>query len=351
MKTIEWQYLIVSYLFLGGLSAGLFFISAVAELLPKNKEETAYTKIARYGALFAPWPVMIGCATLVFDLGHWYRFYKLFLHFRWESPMSIGSWLLLVFTCIALIHAYAWLPSERRRAFFAEFPAQVKFLRAFDRDLSGWRRPLSALGLPISIGVAIYTGVLLGAVQSRPFWNTNLVAQLFLFSALSTGCALLLLILATSERKFDLYQFRLLYLLDVCFLTLEFFIVVPYIIHGELSIQAVRDSLKLILGGPFTVVFWVFFIGFGLLLPWAIEIREILPLLFARSQFAAPPDGEPGEELEATNLDSSAAAVSSHAMALHFSRIWAVAASVLVLAGGVLVRYVFVFAGQMSSFR
>src|SRR5437899_1460738 len=30
MKTIEWGFLIVNYLFLGGLSAGLFFVAALA---------------------------------------------------------------------------------------------------------------------------------------------------------------------------------------------------------------------------------------------------------------------------------------------------------------------------------
>ena len=41
------------------------------------------------GQLFA-----IVLALLVFDLGHWYRFYKLFVTFEWHSPMSIGAWLL-----------------------------------------------------------------------------------------------------------------------------------------------------------------------------------------------------------------------------------------------------------------
>ncbi len=36
---------------------------------------------------------------------------------------------------------------------------------------------------------------------------------------------------------------------------------------------------------------------------------------------------------------------------LHFSHVWAIAAAVLVLMGGVLVRYIFVFAGQMSAIR
>src|SRR5437879_13575825 len=96
MKTMEWGFLIVNYLFLGGLSAGLFFVSALATFLYKIDEPSPYTRIARLGALLAPWPVMIGCVLLIFDLGRWYRFYKLFLHLRLVSPMSIGSWLLIL---------------------------------------------------------------------------------------------------------------------------------------------------------------------------------------------------------------------------------------------------------------
>jgi protein NrfD len=347
MKTIEWQYLIVSYLFLGGLSAGLFFVAALTELF-RNENDPPKAEIARVAALLAPWPVMVGCALLVFDLGHWYRFYKLFLHFRWESPMSIGSWLLMFFVSVSLLYAYGWIPAGVRNGVFAKLPKHLKFLGILNRDFSGWRHPLAIAGLPMSVGVAIYTGVLLGAVQSRPFWNTNLVAQLFLFSALSAGCALLILVLATSSRKFEMCEFQSLYFLDISFLTLEFFIVVPYVIHGELSVQAVRESLQLVLGGPFTILFWVFFMGLGLLLPWAIEVYEILPLLLRHAQLAYRVDTVPAAAPGATSSVLLESASPAQKRKLHFSRAWAIAAAAFVLMGGVLVRYIFVFAGQMS---
>lgn len=320
MKTIEWRLLIVNYLFLGGLSAGLYFVSALATFLHRNGENK-YTRLASYAAFLAPWPVALGCFLLIFDLGNWYRFYKLFLHFHWTSPMSIGSWLLMAFNLIALVYAWSWLSAEQREWLFARLPRRLEFLRKWNRDLSPWRRRLAAVGLPISISVGIYTGVLLGAVQSRPFWNTNLVAQMFLFSALSTGCAASLVALLWDRRHpLEPGEATFLYLLDVAFMALEFFIVVPYVLHGELSVLAVQESLKLILGGPFTVLFWVFFLGMGLLLPLAIEVREIAPALLGGSAF-------------------------------HCSRPLAATAAVLVLAGGFLLRYIFVYAGQMSAFR
>ena len=92
------------------------------------------------------------------------------------------------------------------------------------------------------------------------------------------------------------------------------------VIHGQLSVQAVQDSLALILGGPFTLVFWVFFLGLGLLLPLGIEIRETLPSLLSNAS-------------------------------VHFNKPLAAVAAVLVLAGGFLLRYIFVYAGQMSTLQ
>jgi len=318
MKTIEWGFLIVNYLFLGGLSAGLFFVSALATFLYKIEEPSPYTRIARLGAFLAPWPVMIGCLLLIFDLGRWYHFYKLFLHLRLVSPMSIGSWLLVLFNLVALVNCYAWLTERQRTSLFAKLPPALRFFSKFNYDIDHWRRWLALAGLPISVGVGIYTGVLLGAVQSRPFWNTNLVAQLFLFSALSTGCAAL--ILGLSGRKESAQELKLLYGLDICFMVLEFFIVLPYLIHGELSVQAVQDSLQLILGGPFTILFWVFFLGLGLFTPLLIELRELVPVIVSNREF-------------------------------HYQRLLAASTALLILGGGFLLRYIFVFAGQISAMQ
>ncbi len=319
MKHIEWGYLIVSYLFLGGLSAGLYFVSALATLLRKDGEDLSYSRIANLGALLSPWPVMIGSFLLIFDLGRWYRFWKLFLHVRWTSPMSLGSWLLIGFSLVSLAYCYSCVTPEQRAWIFSKVPRRLQFLHLLNRDLSSKQRVLALTGLPIAIGVGIYTGVLLGAVQSRPFWNTNLVAQLFLFSALSSGCALIMLLMAVQRSAPDSRGLQLLYNLDVGLMSLEFFIVLPYIVHGQLSVQAVKNSLALILGGPFTVLFWVFFLGFGLLLPWVLEVAETAPALIRRNPF-------------------------------HYNLRITVVSAVLVLAGGFLLRYIFVFAGQLSRF-
>jgi len=322
MREPVWEFLIVNYLFLGGLSAGIFFVAALGTWL-QAEGEPAYPGLARTAALMAPWPVALGSFLLIFDLGKWWRFWKLFVIFRWESPMSIGSWLLLVFTGLTMLNCYAWLTVDERDRFLAMLPTELPYLkelRNLHGRVAGMRRQLAMMGVPLAIGVGIYTGVLLGAVQARPFWNTNLVAQLFLVSALSTGTAAVILARVLAKGPKDAREFRFLYTLDICLISLEFFIVLPYLIHGQLSVLAVRQALDLILGGPFTFVFWVLFMGMGLLLPLAIELWEFKPVLLGRG-------------------------------ALHITRHLALAAAGLVIFGGYVLRYVFVFAGQASGFR
>jgi formate-dependent nitrite reductase membrane component NrfD len=320
MPEPRWGLLIVLYLFLGGLSAGLFFVSGLATYL-QSEGKPAYPRLARLGALLAPWPVSIGSALLVLDLGHWYRFYKLFVTLKWHSPMSIGAWLLGGFTLVTLAAFWAWLPQEAIAEFVARLPKRLRFLRVIDRPgREALRRPLAMAGFPLAVGVGIYTGVLLGAVQARPFWNTNLVAQMFLFSALSSGCALVILALSLQDAGLDAGEARLLLSLDIVLIGLELFIVLPYIIHGALSPLAVQQALKLILGGPFTFSFWVLFLAIGLLLPLVLELWEMRPVLLGHGS-------------------------------LHSGRMLAGVSAALVLFGGFVLRYVFVYAGQMSTFQ
>lgn len=320
MEHIRWGILIVAYLFLGGISAGLFFIAGLATYLQQGGSPV-YPRIARVGAMLAPWPVALGSFLLIFDLGRWYRFYKLFVTFTWHSPMSIGSWLLLLFTGVATLFFWSWLPGETIDAVVARLPRRLRFL-----SVIAWpgrerlRRPLAAAGFPLSLGVGIYTGVLLGAVQARPFWNTNLVAQIFLFSALSTGCATVILALCTTGKGLQPREARLLYSVDISLILLELFVVLPYVIHGELSPLAAQEALKLILGGPFTFAFWVVFFSLGLITPLALELWEVKPSLL-----------EGGD--------------------LHPSRLLAGATAALIVIGGFVLRYIFVYAGQLSTFE
>ena len=305
MAQSEWGFLIVVYLFLGGLGAGTLVLSAIATFAGRQQR---YSQIARAGALVAPIPVMVGTGLLVFDLGRPFFFWKLFTAFAPESPMWIGTWLLTAFTLVSLAFANLHLPDAYR----LWRPA----------DAAQWRYRLAGFGLPIGIAVGIYTGVLLGAVPARPFWNTPMVAQLFLFSALSTAAALLMIVapgIGEASVASAAEDRTLLLSADVVLILVELLIITPYIVHGQLSTESARASLALILGGSFTWPFWLGVVTLGLLVPLAIEVWHLVPTLMGRPQARAH-----------RRMDLAVAA--------------------LVLCGGFLLRWVFVYAGQRSTF-
>ncbi len=297
----EWGLLIVVYLFLGGISAGAMVISGLANYIGRQQR---YTHLARIGAYLAPFPVALGTALLVFDLGRPLHFWKLFTAFEPESPMWIGTWLLSAFLAVSLPYFNLFLPEKRR----VWGPKNVAL----------WKNVLAAAGLPIGVGVGIYTGVLLGAVPARPFWNTPMVAQLFLFSGLSSGAALLILLgRRLSGEPGPQEDRQLLISADIVFILLELFIILPYIIHGALSTLATRESLQLLFGGTLAWLFWLGVVLLGLVVPLLTEVASVAPTLAGERPLQIP------HVVDAT-------------------------AAILVLVGGFLLRYVFVHAGQLS---
>jgi len=230
MEHVEyhWNALIVFYLFTAGVSAGAFFVSGLATYLGGER----YKRISRIGALIAPWPVILGLLSLIFDLTKPLEFWWLFLTVQYTSPMSIGAWLLTLFSVLSLVYFLLWFPRPWRDLL------RVPQRRGDWRTPQAWRplgqaqvdktrRVVAAIGAPISIGVGMYTGVLLGAVPARPLWNTPMVAQLFLVSAMSTGAAAVLLIAALLRLKaghdYLHEERRFLVSLDVILILVEIF--------------------------------------------------------------------------------------------------------------------------------
>ncbi len=313
MHDIEWGIPVVFYLYFGGLSAGLFVISGLLAYIRDDKLK----KLAAAGALLSPVPLYIGLIMLMFDLERPLQAWRLFVTIEWTSPMSVGSWLLLIFSVITTLHALAWLPEKYSSIRIRKRKFSLPTNRAAIRGIIG------AVGFPVGLAVGIYTGVLLGAVPARPFWNTPMVAMLFLVSALSTATAVMLLVSTWNARKGGGELFhrerKILYSVDVVLILFEIFLVIPYILHNSLSTASQSASLDLILGGEFSGLFWYGFVAVGLLIPLVMETIDLIPEISRRQK-------------------------TSHSLFLGYL------SAVMVLAGGFLLRYIFVYAGQASGF-
>ncbi len=315
-EELLWGLPVIGYLFLAGLGAGASTVSASIYLRGGSGDRGMHVDTARYGALLGPLPVMVGSLLLIFELGsfqagHLFKFLNLYLVIN-LSPMSVGTWLLTAFIGLSVIYAYTFirnapgLTNERRYAL---------------------RKAMSWVIIPVGIGVAIYTGVLLGAMPARPFWNSPILAMLFLVSSLSTGVAGILLLRAlfgarsrpTEVRAQHDYSAYLLTASDAMLIGFELLVVFLFVMFAFLSVGDVKYAvMDTILGGGLTTLFWFGFVILGLVVPALIELKYVIPKLLYQREYTVPRGVE-------------------------------IAVSVLVLIGGFLLRYVVVVAGQITG--
>jgi formate-dependent nitrite reductase membrane component NrfD len=331
----HWNWIVVIYLFLAGISAGAFAISALAYFIGKETHD----RIIRIGAYIAPFPLLLGILHLIYDLERPQFFWKLFLTFRPNSVMSFGAWLLLLFSLVSFLHFYLWLPDrfdllailQRLPARFAETRVikaimSLSFLNSWNREnLLRWRGWVALLGMLLSICVGIYTGVLLGALVARPFWNNPILPLLFLLSAMKTGVASILLagfvligLKKMKQEEMDASKL-LIHFVDLILVVLCIIAVFLFIFGLCVSTKSSCEAVKLIMGGEFTLPFWLLVVGVGILLPLAIEVYELIPYY---NRHAEPKEHSPW-----------------------ISVIFATA----VLVGGFALRYVVIYAGQISQ--
>jgi protein NrfD len=332
---IFWNWTVAVYLFVAGVSAGAFAISSLAYFIGKEK----YQDIIRIGAYIAPFPLMFGLLFLISDLERPQLFWKLMVTLQVHSIMSLGVWLLLVFSVLSFIYFYLWLPDRfdvvellrktLRRwdkwAIVRRFKTSPLLEKLHRKNFDGLRGWIGLAGIPVSLLVGIYTGVLLGVLAARPFWNNPMLPLLFLVSALKTGTASICLVgcvvkgfAGISRQQMETNKF-IIHSIDFFLMILSIVAILLFVFGLYTAPRNSVEAAGLIMGGEFTFLFWGLAVVVGVLFPLFLEVYELIPHF-----------------------------VSTVAMREHNPWISG-AATLSVLAGGFVLRYVVVYAGQVAK--
>ena len=289
-----WQWQIPIYLFLGGLVAGLMIIAGVRLIAMRPKQREALV-CCTIGPLIGLAFLSLGMLVLFLDLSHKLFVWRLYTTFQITSPMSWGSWILLLVYPALLGNALAHLP-EAIPALAKRFPVFV----TWSDFILARERLVLAIGIAnvlIGIALGIYTGILLGTLGARPLWNSALLGPLFLFSGLSTAAAVLhgILVLTMPDEQRPAFADFLLSSLerlvearpldkkvapvlagaDNSFLTIELGLLGLFLIGHLTSTSVHQQAAGLLLTGSYAAVFWVFVIGMGILLPLVLQTLEL----------------------------------------------------------------------------
>jgi protein NrfD len=270
-----WGWEVPVYLFLGGVVAGLMVLLPLLEWRD-GKPQSKGTRLAPFAAIAL---ISLGMGALFLDLENKLHVFRFYLAFVPASPMSWGSWLLILVYPALLMLGLGSLDADTRMGLLARVPRVFagglqSLLSLADRE----RRPILVATAVGGVGLGMYTGLLLGTLVARPMWNSALLGPLFLTSGISTGAALLMLMPLQSKEHHSLARW------DTMAIAVELVLLTLLLI--DLSGGAVSSAaVHTLLGGSWTPVFWSLVIVGGLAVPLllnGLELgRRLSPTLYA----------------------------------------------------------------------
>lgn len=241
---IPWHWPVPAYLVTKGIGSGIFMLLSVGLGLGWFAFEGLTAVISGFTAL-----LFIGLTTalLVLDLEKPERFLYILLRPQWKSWLARGAVLLIGFTAVVGIW---WL---------YELGAYL-----FNYDIPWLRSTLLWLGLPLAIGVAIYTAFLFAQAEGRDLWQSPLLPFHLIVQALMAGSGAILILnafgVAAEMGRVALLTFIVALLLDL-FLTLFGEFGMPH--ASEVAARAAHD----ISHGRYRTHFWWGSIALGHVIP------------------------------------------------------------------------------------
>jgi formate-dependent nitrite reductase membrane component NrfD len=257
-----WGWEIPVYLFLGGWTAGIMVLCGWALWKGQRDERPHATFSLASSGLFmlAFVAISLGMLALFLDLEHKLFTWRLYLTFEPASPMSWGAWILMLVYPVLLVGILLDPP----RTLLDRAPRLRPLLESLANNLV-LRRVTGLVSIGTGVALGIYTGILLSSLGARPLWSSAILGPLFLFSGLSAAAAF------AHWASPDQPEREYLAKIDNQFLASELALIVLFVIGLVTSTEAHLRAAQLILGGPYTAVFWVGVVGLGIVLPLVIQ--------------------------------------------------------------------------------
>lgn len=263
-----WEWQIPGYLFLGGIVAGMMVLLAAMELKQGRRPTSLSAQVMPFVAAAL---ISVGMVFLLLDLSYPTHVYRFFMTFEPTSPMSWGSWiLLLVYPALVMLGLGA-LPEERRASLMTwpvvrRMEGLMKWVFALaDR----WRTTILWTSALLGVGLGVYTGLLLGTMSARPMWNTSVLGPLFLVSGISTGAAAMMLSRLHEEEAHLLAKW------DSVAIGVELLLICALVLGYATGPAVSKAAGQMILGGPYTAMFWGLVVVAGLIVPLVLNLVEL----------------------------------------------------------------------------
>jgi Ni/Fe-hydrogenase subunit HybB-like protein len=199
---LHWGLLVVIYPYLTGLVAGAFILASLVKIFEVKELQPTY----RISMLTALAFLIVAPLPLLAHLGHPEKSFEIFLTPNSSSAMAmfgfVYAWYLMAVLLLEIWFDYRkdliiWASNEKgiRKWMY-------KIISLFSKDISESAlkfdkksiKAVTLIGIPSAFILHGYVGFIFGSIKANPWWSSVLMPIVFLFSAIVSGIALVLLI-------------------------------------------------------------------------------------------------------------------------------------------------------------
>jgi len=242
---------IAVYFYLTGLSAGSFILSTLAYAFGMEQ----YKSLGRVGVILATVLLIIAPLFLLLHIDVPHRAWHLFVYLNFESPITWGAFLLILYPINCIIYGYFMFKEKKKQT-----------------------RLFGLIGIPLAVSVHGYTGFILAFGKARALWNTALMPILFLVSAIVSGIALMILVCIVKDRffskqkKIDLPLLENLGKMLAWIIVFDLFLVGCDILVLLISHSEAQEVAHLLLSGKFFPLFLIVENLLGKIVPFTLLV-------------------------------------------------------------------------------
>ena len=199
---LQWSVLIVLYPFLTGLVAGAFILASLERVFLVEAVKPTY----RLALLTALAFLVVAPLPLQLHLGHPERSLEMYLTPHRSSAMAMFGFVYLWYLMAVLV-IEIWLDYRKDIVLMMQSSRGLKkwLYRAMSLGATnisdgalrvdsraGW--VITVIGIPSAFLLHGYVGFIFGSVKANPWWSTPLMPVVFLFSAMVSGIAAVILL-------------------------------------------------------------------------------------------------------------------------------------------------------------
>jgi Ni/Fe-hydrogenase subunit HybB-like protein len=205
---LQWSLLIVLYPYITGLVAGAFILASLERVFKVEAVRPTY----RLALLTALAFLLVAPLPLQLHLGHPERSLEMYLTPHSSSAMAMFGFVYLWYLMVVLL-LEVWL--EFRADIVRMSQTTTGLTRAVYRALTLGSQNVSpaarliddkvgyavtVIGIPSAFLLHGYVGFIFGSIKANPWWSTPLMPIVFLFSAMVSGIAAVMLLYIVSMK-------------------------------------------------------------------------------------------------------------------------------------------------------